>query len=184
MNDSTVQDFMEAVGASGRSISFVVTGDPPAQERARIAVTRAPPSNRLRPYLYDPSSRKKNRYAHILRTTMDDYGLNTPYFSPDEPISVYVNFVLPRRRQDIRAGGVNVMLTPGAQTFPRNKDVDNMLKFLMDALQGVVYHNDVTITKAVVSKLFSEDAESAGWTEVRFSSSSHVPALAEPGVWV
>ena len=183
MNESTVEDFMEAVGASGRSISFVVTGDPPSQERARIGVHRPPPNSRLRPYLYDPSSRKKIVYATIVRTPMEDYGLNTPYFAADEPISLFVTFVLPRRRQDLTSDGDTTVLTPDAQVFPRNKDVDNMLKFLMDSLQGIVYKNDVTITNVIVTKLFAEQADAVGWTDVRFSSSSEEPPLAV-GAWV
>ena len=183
MNDSTVVDFMEAVGASGRSLSFVITGDPPSQERARIGVTRPPPNSRLRPYLYDPSSRRKERYATMVRTTMENYGLNTPYFAADEPIMVCVKFILPRRRQDLLSEGGHTVLTADAQAFPRNKDVDNMLKFLMDALQGVLYENDVTITKALVTKLFADEADAPGWTEVRFSSSSQVPPAAA-GMWV
>ena len=98
MNEATaVVDFLEEIGVNGRSISFVVTGDPPSQERARMAATRAPPVHRMRPYMYDPSSRRKEGYATIVRTTMEEYGLNTPYFATNEPITVNIKFVLPRR---------------------------------------------------------------------------------------
>ena len=178
MNNFTVEDFIEERCATGRSISFVVTGDPFSQARARIAQSRAPPAYRMRPHMYDPSSRQKIAYANIVRTTMQQYGLNTPYFAADEPITIRVQFVLPRRRQDLQSYGGNTVLSPDAQGFPRNKDIDNMLKFVMDALQGVLYENDVTITKAIVSKLFSVDADAVGWTDVRFSSSSQAPSLA------
>ena len=58
-----------------------------------------------------------------------------------------------------------------------------MLKFVMDALQGVVYENDVTITTVVCTKNFAEDADAVGWTDVHFSTASHAPPLAA-GLWV
>jgi len=48
----------------------------------------------------------------------------------------------------------------------RTKDVDNLLKFLLDALQDVVYHDDKMIVRATGSKMVGRDER----TVVRFVS--------------
>jgi Holliday junction resolvase RusA-like endonuclease len=178
---STVEDLMEVRNASGRAVSFIVTGDPPTQERSRMAFMRA-----FRPRMYDPSSRKKRLYAAMVRTAMAThgltvpatYGLAAPYFSADEPISFRLLLVLPRRKQDLMVRDGVTVVRPTAQAFPRKKDVDNMLKFVMDALQGVLYWNDVTITSVSVTKTFPEIADAGGWTFVQLSTSNQVLPLA------
>jgi Holliday junction resolvase RusA-like endonuclease len=183
--EDSIFDFMEAVSASGRSIAFVVKGDPPSQERARIAAIRDRASDRMRAHLYDPSSRLKIRFRSTVQRSMVQYGLRAPYFAADEAVTVHVKFVLPRRRQDlVRHDDGTVTLAPDAQRFPRNKDVDNMLKFVMDALEGVIYHNDVIITKVIVSKIFPAELDSTGWTDIHLSSSPQEPPPVAGAGWV
>ena len=57
----TLENFMEVNSTSGRSISFTITGDPPTQERTKMAFSRAPPTSHMRPHMYDPSSSKKQK---------------------------------------------------------------------------------------------------------------------------
>ena len=38
--------------------------------------------------------------------------------------------------------------------YPNTKDLDNMIKFYMDAMQGVAYLNDNVVTKLTCSKDF------------------------------
>ena len=133
---------------------------------------------RQAPRFYDPSGNKKTQYANLVRTAMLSYGLNVPYFAPNEPITMEVNFVVPRRKQDVVKQGGSTVLKQSAQAFPTTKDVDNLLKFVMDALQGIVYRNDMTITKVIVTKMFAQNADVRGWTEVQFGTSSEPPTLA------
>jgi hypothetical protein len=57
-----------------------------------------------------------------------------------------------------------------------------MIKFLMDALQGDLFNNDVIITKVIVTKMFAQNVQARRWTEVQLSTSSDAPPLAT-GVW-
>jgi Holliday junction resolvase RusA-like endonuclease len=93
-----------------------------------------------------------------------------------------VAFVLPRHKKDWVRQGATTALTTTAQTFPRGKDINNMLKFVMDALQGVLFSNNATLTKVIVIKLFPQKADARGWTEVQFSTSSQASPLAT-GIW-
>jgi Holliday junction resolvase RusA-like endonuclease len=185
MDENNLVDFMEVLSPTERLLSFVVLGDPPTQQRHRMAFRRAPATNmRMMPHIYDPSARAKIHYAAMVRAAMYSYGLTRPYFTEEEPLTLEVVFVLPRRRQDLVRRWGRTSLTSTAQTFPRRKDIDNMLKFLMDALQGELYHDDVTITKVILSKMFAENPGAGrGWTEVQISTSTDVPPLAT-GVFV
>jgi Holliday junction resolvase RusA-like endonuclease len=177
MNKIYLVEYMEVLSPMTISISFVMVGDPPTQKHHRMAFRRAPATQwRMRPHIYDPSARSKIGYAANVRTSLNEFGLTHPYFNEEEPLTLEVVFVLPRRRQDVvRRWGF---------AFPRSKDINNMLKFLMDALQGKLYHNDVTITKVIVTKMFAQNLEvNRGWTEVKISTSSEVPPLAT-GVFV
>jgi Holliday junction resolvase RusA-like endonuclease len=42
--------------------------------------------------------------------------------------------------------------------YPNTKDLDNMIKFYMDAMQNVAYKNDNVITKLTCSKEFIMDS--------------------------
>jgi Holliday junction resolvase RusA-like endonuclease len=172
-------DLMEVQTVSGCSVSFTILGDPPTQQRHRMAFLRG----RSRPHFYDPSGDGKRLYASLVRNSFLEYGLSTPYFSPEEPIVLRLLCVLPRRQQDLARAGGRTVLTRFAQVFPRNKDVDNLLKFVMDALQGVVYRNDQTITTVIVTKTFPLIPDARGWTEVELSTSTQAPTLAAIGVW-
>jgi Holliday junction resolvase RusA-like endonuclease len=167
-----VRDMMGVEGPSDRSISFVIVGDPPAQQRHKLAwknlsVSRA----------WDPSAKPKETYVKIVRTAMKEIGINTfPYFTQEKPIALTVRFVLPRPRSDLRTSNGVSTLIAYPSPLPFKKDIDNMLKFLMDALDGgdapLMYANDVIITDVVMGKAFPEDVLSRGWTEVHFSTSS------------
>jgi hypothetical protein len=53
----------------------------------------------------------------------------------------------------------------------------------MDALQGVLYHKDVMITKGIITNLFGKNINAGGWTDVQFSTSSQASPLAV-GFWI
>jgi Holliday junction resolvase RusA-like endonuclease len=182
MSIHALEDLMEVRSAFGRSIAFVITGEPPAQKRHRL---HARFRRFIPPVFYDPSAAHKVRYKALVNDAMLQYELgNAPFFNADEPITLEVRFVLARRVQDWRFLGGTAVLRPSAQTFPRGKDVDNLLKLLMDALQGPIYSNDNTITKVIVSKLFSQTPNATGWTEVQLGTSSEAPPpLASRGIW-
>jgi Holliday junction resolvase RusA-like endonuclease len=172
--EGTVEDFMEVRSPNGRTVSFVMTGDPPSQERTRMVFMRT-----LRPRLFDPSGRKKRLFKQKVRDIMILYGLTFPYFTDDEPIALHLLLVLPRRKQDWMVRDGVTVLRPSAQTFPRKKDVDNMLKFVMDALQEVLYNNDNTVVTISASKTYPEIADAGGWMYVQLRTSDEVlPPLA------
>lgn len=162
-----VHDLMEVEGPHDHAISFVVEGSPPVQLRHRTSWY-----HRARPVFYDPSGRSKRDYMREIRASMTANGVEAfPYFPLGEPLFLKVCFYLPRPRQDLRTvNGVRV-LTAHPSRYPKTKDLDNMLKFVMDALDGLMYHDDINIVTVVMAKRFPEDVLSGGRTEVHLSNS-------------
>jgi Holliday junction resolvase RusA-like endonuclease len=56
--------------------------------------------------------------------------------------------------------------------YPDKKDTNNMLKYFMDALTGVVYANDNCIVNVRASKAYPDDNQhgTSGWAEICVSS--------------
>jgi Holliday junction resolvase RusA-like endonuclease len=151
--------------AGGRSISFVVKGTPVVQKRTVMAW-----KGRVRPHLLDPSMNAKRLFAQAVRIEMAAIGLSQEiYFTETTAIRCKVKFVLPRPKKDLVMTPTPHLVVGGASSFPRGKDIDNLLKFVMDALEETIYVNDTNIIRVEAEKCYATDIlEAVGWTELRF----------------
>ena len=167
--NSQVIDMMEVTGPRDRHIAFTIQGNPVAQQRPRLRrimgrVGNLPVIRRV--IMYDPHSAAKRNLASAVRAEM--LALNiAPHDGSQVPISLIVDFVLPRPRGDyvVSPDGV-ARLNATHNLYPRVKDVDNMLKFLMDALANVAYNNDGAIASINARKRFDGDLLCQGYTKV------------------
>ena len=155
------------VANAGGSISFMVKGNPTVQRRTVMCWKGRP-----QPCLLDPSKNTKDLFAKAVRLEMKAIGLpELLYFAESTAIALRVKFVLPRPKKDLvkKKDGLTG-LTDNASSFPRGKDVDNLLKFVQDALQQTLYMNDSDIVRVEAEKCYcNEDiTESLGWTELHF----------------
>jgi Holliday junction resolvase RusA-like endonuclease len=169
-------DMFKVEDSKGTTLSFVVTGDPPVQERGEMNW-----KNGDRPTIYNPSSAAKKRYGMVVKQVMVDIGsANFPYLSGIQPVTLETKFFLPRCKQDYRVQGTldvvlgtgpNFVLTDRAQLYPQCKDVDNLLKFAMDALEKIVNKDNNSVVSSLSSKHFPPAAQSnsEGWEEVQIS---------------
>ena len=153
---------MEIAGADplDKALSFVVIGDPPVQKRHRIAWRHmfgcnSKKSRRRNPIIYDPSAREKVAFRSALRVAMEEITIATfPYFSAEEPLILIVEF--------------GFVSTHVFQPFPRRKDLDNLVKFVMDACHDVLYDNDNVIVRIVAEKSFVPAGTAGASTKVEF----------------
>jgi Holliday junction resolvase RusA-like endonuclease len=159
-------DMVVTLGPGGNrlGIKFEVKGTPLVQDRARMNTQHG------QPYLYDPSSSSKRAFAAAVRREMASIGANNfPFFDDRSALLLTEKFVLPRPKKDFVKNKIPRQLVPDASTFPRGKDVDNLSKFVTDALQGTLYLNDTIIVREVEEKTYPTDiSEDVGWTEVEF----------------
>ena len=93
-----------------------------------------------------------------------------PLFSRSIPLVVHVTFFMRRplthfssrgdRNSGVRARYINAL--PVCRP-----DLDNLVKFLLDGLEGGVYGNDCSIVRIVASKRYDDRRDCAGRIEVR-----------------
>ena len=122
---------------------MVIEGGPVPKGRPRFG----------RGHVYTPQ-KTRNAEAEISRVGRAMMGGKKPF---DGPVKIDATFLVdvpkswPRKRQQM---GINDVLLP---TSARVGDVDNLLKTVTDAMNGVVYEDDRQIISAAATKLYTKN---------------------------
>lgn len=162
------------VGSNKHELSVKVFGAPPVQQRPKIVWKR-----RFIPTYYDPSAGEKVHWRYGLQKELVDCGhLVFPFFlnATDEieskGLHLEITFHVKRREADYRIKGGKKVLRDAHQLYPRRKDIDNMLKFIMDAMHGVLYRDDKCVVRVGAMKMFleEEEKEDGEYTLIRISN--------------
>ena len=125
--------------AEANAVNFVVTGKPVPYKR----VAKAARHNRM----YDPRKHQKEAFVEACRDHL-------PVEPMDGALRLKVDFKFKRPKSHYRyRKGQERQLKPDAKMFPR-ADVDNLAKFVMDALNKEAYDDDKQIIKLCSSKSF------------------------------
>ena len=106
-------------------INLTVVGVPEAQARMRARRVR----NRV--IMFDPSAPSKRKCQKSIADALSEVGVATQPIFVREKVALNIVFHVTNIR----------------------KDVDNMLKYILDVLQGVVYHNDAAVFKVTAAKI-------------------------------
>ena len=128
-----------------RTLYIVFSGEPPIQERPRGTYLRG--QGRL--IMYDPTSRVKQAVQVLLRHALDEIDafeaqqLDT-VFEPSARLKVRVQYYLHDDR----------------------KDIDNLLKFTFDVMQGIVFANDRFICEVEARKTTVGEPEARADLEI------------------
>jgi Holliday junction resolvase RusA-like endonuclease len=111
-------------------VSFTAIGKPPVQPRQCIAYR-----GRRWPVVYDPAAREKRAFKEVLKRELLSlgYDLASPILAPGQLVRVEATFYL-----------VNFDFT--------KKDLDNLLKYILDVSNGIIYHNDSAVAYVVMQK--------------------------------
>jgi Holliday junction resolvase RusA-like endonuclease len=161
----TIVDLVIAQSDEKLSLSFTVMGNPPVQARTKVNWKR-----RKMPTVYDPTKVGKELFQGNLHRALADCGvLVFPFFSKENTdimkfpgLQIDVVFHIKRRRADYRSCRGELVLLEDHQKYPGTKDVDNMVKFIMDAFHNVLYHNDNCVAKISATKKFVIEEEKKG----------------------
>jgi Holliday junction resolvase RusA-like endonuclease len=111
------------------TVSLCILGEPISQPRMRCY--HSPPLGRV--VVYDPTQDEKVAFQTTVRDAIAEVGATFPLFENDVKLKVTVTFHV----MDMR------------------KDIDNLLKFLLDALAKVMYNNDNMICSVVATKIMA-----------------------------
>jgi len=105
--------------------------------------------HRLKGGTYDPSKKEKDEFVKIIGELPEEKISN--------PIKCQLQFYCKRPKTHYKTGKKSNELKDSAPKYNTNsKDLDNMVKFILDALNDKLYLDDSQIIEITCSKLYSE----------------------------
>lgn len=168
---SSIIDLVVTQSDDNPSISFVIVGDPIVQQRPKMTY-----KSRKFPIMYDPSRNEKIIFKNAIKQSLIVHGYNDfPFFKinhtdPFHSKGLYLNvtFYCNRCKDDYRIKSGMLLRKERVHVYPSKKDTDNMLKFVMDGFDNIIYDDDKCIVKITAEKKFirEEDMDKGGYTKV------------------
>lgn len=122
-------------------MKFIIPGTPVAKGRPRLGrggVT------------YTPS--KTKNYENLVKLAYQSQVKGKPI---DEAVSIKVNLYFPIPKSYTKKKKAEIV--KGALKFTKRPDLDNCLKSICDALNGLAYKDDSQIYKATITKDYDEN---------------------------
>ena len=114
--------------------------------------------HRLHGGTYEPSKKEKDDFIKSIE--------NFPTEKMTKPIKCILNFYCKRPKNHYKSGkNADILKDSSPKYNTNNKDLDNMVKFVLDALNNKLYVDDRQIFELTCSKLYSE---SDGYIYVKF----------------
>ncbi len=105
--------------------------------------------HRLTGGTYDPSKKEKDEFINMI----DDM----PLEKMTKPIKCNLNFYCKRPKSHYKTGKNSHILKDTSPKYnTNNKDLDNMVKFILDALNDKLYLDDCQIVEITCKKMYSE----------------------------
>lgn len=135
---------------------FSVNGKPYPLERADFVKKTG--------MMYSPSGRKMKKFRlQVEEILMEQKGWSAKnstdtFLGSDVNLDIQVTFYFNRPAYHFKGDPSNKIVKPEYESvlYARGKqDVDNLLKFVLDAMQGVVYRNDNQVVKVTGSKRYT-----------------------------
>jgi Holliday junction resolvase RusA-like endonuclease len=119
--------------------------------------------HRLHGGTYDPSKKEKDDFIKAIELLPE--GL--PKDKMTNPIKCVLHFYCKRPKSHYKTGkNANILKDTSPKYNINNKDLDNMVKFVLDALNDKLYVDDSLIFEINCSKLYSEGD---GYIYVKFA---------------
>ena len=105
--------------------------------------------HRLKGGTYDPSKKDKDDFIKVIE--------NFPEEKMTKPIKCVLNFYCKRPKIHYKSGkNAHILKDTSPKYNINNKDLDNMVKFVLDALNDKLYTDDSLIFEISCSKMYSE----------------------------
>jgi Holliday junction resolvase RusA-like endonuclease len=115
--------------------------------------------HRLKGGTYDPSKKDKDDFIKAIE--------NFPTEKMTKPIRCTLHFYCKRPKNHYKTGkNLHVLKDSSPKYNINNKDLDNMVKFVLDALNDKLYTDDSLIIEINCSKLY---AENEGYIYAKFA---------------
>lgn len=116
--------------------------------------------HRLHGGTYDPSKKEKDDFVKLIE--------NMPTEKMDKPIRCVLHFYCKRPKTHYKSGKLSHILKDNSPKYNvNNKDLDNMVKFVLDALNDKLYLDDSQIIELHCMKNYS--TEENGYIYMKFT---------------
>jgi Holliday junction resolvase RusA-like endonuclease len=158
---------MYCSGTEGKMISLELQGKPEAQPRP--GNSRGGGNKR-----FNPKNKEMQATKVLLKSVVDTVTSNSgdTLFSADAKLIVECTFFLRRPRTDLKNNRdgrfrLGFPIINLSQLFVKKKiDVDNLSKFTLDCMTGVMYHDDKQVHVLKVAKTYDNKGECEGRTKI------------------
>ena len=142
-------------------LRFTVRGNPLPLRRHRTS----------RGFMYNPSAKAQTSFREIVQTILfeDNLDDSQPLFGEEHALSMTIVFRMKRPKRHFvggKPGPGRLRETAPPCTSVTRTDVDNLAKFVLDSMNGLLYHDDRQIASLHVTKLLDNEEECRGSTEV------------------
>jgi Holliday junction resolvase RusA-like endonuclease len=141
------------------SLHFQIRGNPRPLVRHRSA----------RGHMYNPSSGLQDSFRSVVFKILDDREFDMPLFQEEDALSMTIIFRMKRAKNHFiggRPGPGRLKENAPKATAPIRQDIDNLIKFVLDTMNKVLYHDDRQITSINVVKILDNREPYSGSTEI------------------
>ena len=135
-----------------KPVMFVVIGAPTPQPRPRF---RSIPmgKGKARAQAYTPANHKVTVWRKKIAATLSQMKLT----ATDQPVFVHITFFIARPKAHFGTGGNEGRLRASAPKYPVTKstgDIDNLVKAVLDEMNGVVFDDDAQVLHLIAVKRY------------------------------
>ena len=118
--------------------------------------------HRLKGGTYDPSKKDKDEFVKKIEDWPED--------KMSKPIHCVLHFYCKRPKSHYKTGkNAHLLKETSPKYNTNNKDLDNMVKFVLDALNEKLYVDDCQIIEIQCKKLYMEGEGEAGYIYMKFA---------------
>lgn len=146
-------------------VEFEFEGRPESQPR---------PASRWGSIRYNPKRQQlQDRRLELMSLTEPYRHGEQPFFDRNMWLIVEVDFFFPRPKIHMKKRGMlhyvkQQIRGAFSMAFVRRRvDIDNLSKFLLDVMNGVIYVDDVQVVRLISTKLNDDHGKSRGCTKVK-----------------
>lgn len=140
------------VTAHTKSFKCRIDGIPRPQARAFATTKGKGPKVRL----WNPSKQQTDSFESCFKQALQSAQAENLFQKEGHPVKLSVKFYFSRPKKHYSYDGSDLKLSKNAPFYvPKKPDLDNLLKLVMDAIQGVCYANDCNVVHIDSAKLWN-----------------------------
>lgn len=125
-----------------RRFKLIVRGNPLPKQRHRSAASG---------FFFNPSRKDENEFKSVVEAVCKERIGCVPNFGSEANLKLTVQFRFPSPKTEKGA-------------IRKKADLDNLCKFLLDSLNGVLYIDDGQFVKLIADKAFDDSIDGSGFT--------------------